>query len=208
VKPKLDLMARKRLNDLKAEALKAERKIPKAPTRRGQPKRVKLSKAIARREEIRRLWSEGWQARPLAARFDLSPSQISAITKGLPRPLRGRGDENERAPIILPPMIPDPARSPAPRPRYERTGPVEPGDQLGAIGVSLGSAHGQAKLTEAKVARMKRYRLEGASTGKLAKLFGVSRANVCSIVNGQTWKHVEPLPRGPITQSRPIGGES
>lgn len=54
-----------------------------------------------------------------------------------------------------------------------------------------GSAHGQAKLTEAAVMEARRLRAEGMSTGKLAKMFGCSRNTMCYALNGTTWKHCQ-----------------
>jgi orotate phosphoribosyltransferase-like protein len=53
-----------------------------------------------------------------------------------------------------------------------------------------GSAHGRSKLTEDLVVEMRRLRLRGWSTGRLAKHFNVARNTVCYALNGTTWSHV------------------
>jgi hypothetical protein len=143
---------------------------------------------VALHTEIRRLWGEGFSGKALAQRFGLARSTVSGIARGLPS-RRRYGDPEDVA---------------WPHPR--RFGPKQAqalaGRDVPASGESLparpiapkGSAHGRAKLDESKVARMKRLRLQGWSTGALAREFGVGRNTVCYVVNGKTWAHVEPAP--------------
>jgi hypothetical protein len=53
-----------------------------------------------------------------------------------------------------------------------------------------GSDHGRAKLDEPKVIEMRRLRREDWSTGRIARMFGISRNTACLALNGTTWSHV------------------
>lgn len=53
-----------------------------------------------------------------------------------------------------------------------------------------GSKAGLAKLTEAKVKRLRKMYDQGATQTALAEKFGVSQAAVSTIVRHQTWKHI------------------
>jgi len=49
---------------------------------------------------------------------------------------------------------------------------------------------GKAKLTESEVLEMRELSLEGVSTKKLAKRFGVVLSTVNSALTGRSWKHL------------------
>jgi hypothetical protein len=168
--------------------------LPPTPAR-AKAKRPALTLAD-RDDDIRRLWREGWSGVRIARRFGLAKSTVSEIIdatgSGTARPLR----EIERSEIVWP----HPRRrfrsatvgDRPPPPGASR--PSEPGDKLGARETPRGSAHGRAKLNEAKVARIKRLRLEGWTTGMLAREFEVGRNTVCYVLNGKTWGDVEAAP--------------
>lgn len=62
-----------------------------------------------------------------------------------------------------------------------------------------GSRHGQAKVNEEIVAAMRaEYYSSRISASKLGERYGLSNCTACSIVNGETWKHV-PMPAPPPT---------
>jgi plasmid maintenance system antidote protein VapI len=145
--------------------------------------------AIADRDaEIRRLWGEGWEGKALARRFGLAQSRVSEIVAGLPS-RRRYGDPWEVAWPLPRRVVPRPPR------RSGLDVPASGETFAGGPMSHKGSAHGRAVLDEPKVARMKRLRLEGWTTGMLAREFGVGRNTVCYIVNGKTWAHVEPAPQ-------------
>jgi hypothetical protein len=137
--------------------------------------------------EIRRLWLAGWMGVTLAKRFVLSKASVSGIVAGLPRPRR-YGDPEDAS-------WPHPRRHAPGGIRHQRRPPIEAVGTLPPRELApKGSAHGRAKLDEAKVGRMKRLRMEGWTTGRLAKEFGVGRNTVCYVLNGTTWSHVDPAP--------------
>jgi hypothetical protein len=141
-----------------------------------------------RDDDIRRLWREGWPGKALARRFGLAQSTVSGIVADLPS--RRRYGDPEDASWPLPRRFaPTLSRSASVR-GAPPSGEVLPARPL----APQGSAHGRAVLDESKVARMKRLRLEGWTTGALAREFGVGRNTVCYVVNGKTWAHVEPAP--------------
>ena len=47
-----------------------------------------------------------------------------------------------------------------------------------------------AKLTDAKVREIRAMNAAGVKTGKIAKLYGVSRFTVRDVLSGRQWKHV------------------
>lgn len=53
-----------------------------------------------------------------------------------------------------------------------------------------GEDAGRAKLTEANVLEIRRRYRTGESQSALAREFGLSSRNVCSIVRGESWKHL------------------
>jgi len=53
-----------------------------------------------------------------------------------------------------------------------------------------GSAHFNAKLTEADVVLMRQLRAEGMSFRKLAERFGISSSTVLDIIQRKWWKHI------------------
>lgn len=55
----------------------------------------------------------------------------------------------------------------------------------------IGEAVKQSKLTEARVAQIRRAYATGVSSYKLADEFGVSRPTIMRAVNRKTWKHVD-----------------
>jgi hypothetical protein len=146
--------------------------------------------------DIRRLWREGWEGKALARRFGLARSTVSEIIAARDSGTARTARQGERSEIVWPhprrrfrPAT-KPARPPLPSPSR----PTDPADQLGAKPTVRGSAHGRAVLDEPKVARMKRLRLEGWTTGMLAREFGVGRNTVCYVLTGKTWTNVEPAP--------------
>lgn len=54
----------------------------------------------------------------------------------------------------------------------------------------IGDDHGRAKLTEIQVVEIRKLRASGISTGKLSKMFLVSKTNILSIVARSSWKHI------------------
>jgi|SRR5450755_4013434 len=63
----------------------------------------------------------------------------------------------------------------------------------GRTGVSLGSLHGQSKLTEAQVRDIRRRYVKGdkhRGGGALGREYGVSAVVICSIARGDAWQHV------------------
>lgn len=58
-----------------------------------------------------------------------------------------------------------------------------------------GTLNGAAKLTESRVARIKRQLREGCAQAQLAERHGVSAAAICRIATGKAWAHV-PWPQG------------
>jgi hypothetical protein len=57
--------------------------------------------------------------------------------------------------------------------------------------VKLGSQHGKSKLTEEHVREMRRLHSQGCSQTSIARRFGVTQANVSSIILGKTWAHLK-----------------
>lgn len=55
---------------------------------------------------------------------------------------------------------------------------------------AVGELHPGAKLDEAKVREIKQMILQGQSRQQIAKIFGVSQANIGAIARGKTWRHV------------------
>lgn len=73
--------------------------------------------------------------------------------------------------------------------------------ELGTIADNMADRHNRgrdargerinhAKLTDADVLSIRHRFEQGESHSDLAAAFGVSRSNVCRIVNGRTWSHV------------------
>jgi transcriptional regulator with XRE-family HTH domain len=146
-----------------------------------------------RDDEIRRLWGQGVTGKVLARRFGVAQSTVAGIVAGLPS--RRRYGDPEDATWPLPRRV---ARRPDLTAR--RVVPAS-GETIGASPMShRGSAHGRAKLDEAKVARMKRLRLDGWTTNALAREFGVGSNTVSYVLTGKTWGHVSAAPAA-------IGGE-
>jgi uncharacterized protein (DUF433 family) len=58
-----------------------------------------------------------------------------------------------------------------------------------------GSECYNAKLTEDQVREIKQKKRDGARTGVVAAEYGVLPSQICNIVSGRIWKHVEPLKR-------------
>jgi hypothetical protein len=56
-----------------------------------------------------------------------------------------------------------------------------------------GSKHHKAKLTEADVLAIRQAYAEGETQIALARRYGVTGSNMCSIVNGKTWTHLRNL---------------
>jgi hypothetical protein len=56
---------------------------------------------------------------------------------------------------------------------------------------TIGEKSHFAKLTEGKVRAIRAQRAEGATPKELAEEFGTTRANICYILRGQTWTHVQ-----------------
>lgn len=54
-----------------------------------------------------------------------------------------------------------------------------------------GSAHHSAVLDEAAVVELRRRRKDGATYGELMALSGLSKSSVASLVNYETWRHVQ-----------------
>ena len=57
--------------------------------------------------------------------------------------------------------------------------------------VLTGSRNPKSKLDEVKVRQAFRLRRSGFTTYRIAEELGVSRATVCSVLNRQTWRHVD-----------------
>lgn len=58
------------------------------------------------------------------------------------------------------------------------------------LGKNRGEGHGMAKLTDAKVRRMRAAHKRGVHYSVLMERFGVNRHTVWSITSGRSWKHV------------------
>lgn len=61
-------------------------------------------------------------------------------------------------------------------------------------GLVKGEKNPAAKLTEEKVARIKRLYSEGKTLTELGKAYGVTLQNIWLIVNKKKWAYVEPEP--------------
>lgn len=155
-----------------------------------------------RNSEILRLWRDGVSGVEIAERFGLAKSTVSGIVAGLPSRRRYGDPEDVTWPY---PRRFSPVRSIAPRPprRFDKAGPPDPADVLGArVAAPKGSAHGRSVLDEAKVIEMRRLRSQELwTTGALARHFGVGRNTVCYALIGTTWGHVP----GAIAPKRPGG---
>ena len=57
-------------------------------------------------------------------------------------------------------------------------------------GISLGSKHGQAKLTEADIPKIFAYRKAGVPYRRIAEYLGVTDMTIHDVVKGKTWLHV------------------
>ncbi len=57
--------------------------------------------------------------------------------------------------------------------------------------VRAGEQHGNAKLTDARVAEMRRLAAAGWSQTALAQRFGISQATAWAAIHRRTWRHVE-----------------
>jgi hypothetical protein len=67
---------------------------------------------------------------------------------------------------------------------------LKPGPRLGSKTKLYGSNHPLSVLTETDVIRLRHMYKKGTRLIELAKIFGVSRQHVSSIVNRKTWTHV------------------
>jgi hypothetical protein len=56
-----------------------------------------------------------------------------------------------------------------------------------------GSKHHKAKLTESEVIAIRAAHSAGETQLSLARRYHVTGANICDIVNGHTWKHLQPF---------------
>jgi hypothetical protein len=54
-----------------------------------------------------------------------------------------------------------------------------------------GESHGNSKLTAEQVVEIRRLRAEGLTLRAIAGRFGVSDVQVCNIVRGKNWSHVQ-----------------
>ncbi|MEM4724021.1 MAG: HNH endonuclease [Candidatus Hadarchaeum sp.] len=59
------------------------------------------------------------------------------------------------------------------------------------LGLNRGENHGRATLTDEAVRQIRLLRRKGVALDKLAEMFGTTKTNICHIVAGRTWKHVE-----------------
>lgn len=114
--------------------------------------------------------------------------------RGSPRKRMGVDDDWEDTPFSPPPRAP---RLPAVEPAAMPEGGIRP--------TVRGSAHGRAKLDEAKVIAMRRLRREGWSTGRIAERFAVSRNTACYALSGVTWRHL-PGAIAPTTETQSTKG--
>lgn len=68
------------------------------------------------------------------------------------------------------------------------------GDQSGArLHIDTrprGEQHGNARITEATVLKIRRLRATGALQREIAEIVGTSRSNVAAVLCGQNWRHV------------------
>jgi hypothetical protein len=124
---------------------------------------------------------------PPARRPSVAPSVRPMLPRGMPR---RKGDDGDGlagdwlAPVATIPPAPwtTVVIEPLPDPS------LPDGPHAGRF--AKGTGHWGAKLDETKVGEMRRLRLEGWSTNRLAERFGVARNTVCYALNGTTWSHV------------------
>jgi hypothetical protein len=157
--------------------------------------RVKRTRSVAK---LYRLAFEGPAPMPAGPRRgggDDSGDDDDDRTRGMPT--IGPAPKFNRAaapPETLPSPArpPEPARPPAPLARPRDVAP--PGGSLRLGFHARGEEIPQSKLVPAKVAELKRLRAEGWSAPRLAGRYGISVQSACNVINGKTWRHIEPAP--------------